>query len=59
MLTLALFLMAFPAVTQAKTPPQAQVVKVNIGASAFDRRMLLEKLNERGLDRGFEVCTRR
>ena len=54
MLALALFVLAFPAGASTKIAPPPQVVKVNIEASEFDRRMLLEKLNARGLELGLK-----
>ena len=54
MLALALLVFAFPAGAPTKTAPQPQVVKVNVEASEFDRRMLLEKLNDRGANLGLK-----
>jgi hypothetical protein len=52
MLALALLVLAFPPGAQAKVVAEPATAKVNIEASEFDRRLLLEKLNDRSADRG-------
>ncbi|GAC1637198.1 MAG: hypothetical protein NVS9B14_16940 [Candidatus Acidiferrum sp.] len=54
MLELALLVLAFPARTPAKAATQPETVKVKIEASEMDRRMLLEKLNEHGAEKGMK-----
>lgn len=54
MLALALLVFAFPASAPAKAATQPETVKVKIEASEMDRRMLLEKLNEHGAEKGMK-----
>jgi|SRR5579859_761290 len=55
MLALALLVLAFPASgPAAKAAADPQTVKVKIEASEMDRRMLLEKLNQHGAERGMK-----
>ena len=54
MLALALLVFAFPASTPAKAATEPETVKVKIDGSEMDRRMLLEKLNEHGAEKGMK-----
>ena len=58
MLALALLVLAFPASgPAAKAAADPQTVKVKIEASEFDRRLLLEKLNEHAAERGMKFVS--
>ena len=52
MLALALFVLAFPAGGPARAAADPQTVRVKIDASEFDRRLLLQKLNDHGAEHG-------
>lgn len=54
MLALALLVFVFPASAPAKAATQPETVKVKIEASEMDRRMLLQKLNEHGAEKGMK-----
>src|SRR5215813_12889067 len=54
MLALALLVLAFPASAPAKAATEPETVKVKIEASEFDRRLLLQKLNEHGSEHGMK-----
>lgn len=55
MLALALLVLAFPANGPAAKPAaDPQTVKVKIEASEFDRRLLLQKLNEHAAEHGMK-----
>lgn len=54
MLALALLVLAFPASVPAKAAVEPETVKVKIEANEMDRRLLLQKLNEHGAEKGMK-----